>query len=137
MIYVLVAATFTPLLVAAVDGLWVAVGLAGGWGLAALGLAREFWLAPGGRGLLLTQMLIGSLCLVPLGLTLLSLDVSTSLLVVVGGVVYLAGLVMFVNDLAKPRARGVLAPRDIPCVGDPCQHQSFHCHLARSGRELM
>jgi hemolysin III len=114
MIYVLVAATFTPLLVAAVDGLWVAVGLAGGWGLAALGLAREFWLAPGGRGLLLTQMLIGSLCLVPLGLTLLSLDVSTSLLVVVGGVVYLAGLVMFVNDW----------PSLVPGVFS--HHETFH-----------
>lgn len=101
MIYVLVAATFTPLLVAAVDGTWVAIGLIGAWGLAALGLAREFWLHHPGSGLLALQILFGSLCLVPLWLILSSLDFVTAVLVLLGGVVYLLGVFMFVHD--RPR----------------------------------
>jgi hemolysin III len=97
MIYVLVAATFTPLLVAAVDGAWVAVGLIGVWGLAFLGLAKEYWLKRG-RGLIAVQVSVGSLCLVPMLLTLSSLDLVTGLLVLVGGMTYLVGVVMLVND---------------------------------------
>lgn len=101
MIYLLVAATFTPLLVAAVDGPWVAVGLIGAWGLAALGLAREFWVRRGRRSLLVMQIAAGSLCLVPMWLTLGSLDLASSVLVVIGGAVYLIGMVMFVNDFPR------------------------------------
>jgi hemolysin III len=97
MIYVLVAATFTPWLVAAVDGVWVAVGLIGVWGLAFLGLAKEYWLKRG-RGLIAVQVSVGSLCLVPMLLTLSSLDLVTGLLVLVGGMTYLVGVVMLVND---------------------------------------
>jgi hemolysin III len=101
MIYVLVAATYTPLVVAAIDGPWVVVGLIGVWGLALLGFIREFWLPQAGRGLLVAQIAVGSLCLVPFWLTLASLDVATSIFVVVGGVVYLTGVVMFVNDFPR------------------------------------
>ncbi len=114
MIYVLVAATFTPLLVAAVDGMWVPIGLVGAWGLAALGVAREFWLHRAGPGLLVAQILAGSLCLVPMWLILISVDPSTSLLVLSGGVIYLVGLAMFVNDW----------PRLVPGVFS--HHELFH-----------
>lgn len=114
MIYILVAATFTPLLVAAVDGTWVLVGLVGAWGLAALGVAREFWLQSAGRGLLVAQILVGSLCLVPMWLILISLDAPTSLLILAGGVIYLVGVAMFVNDW----------PRLVPGVFS--HHELFH-----------
>jgi len=114
MIYVLVAATFTPLLVAAVDGSWVAVGLLGIWGLAALGLVKELWPSVRGRVLLVVQFLVGSLCLVPMWLTLISLEASTSLLVLFGGVVYLGGVAMFVRGWPR------LAP------GIFSHHELFH-----------
>ena len=114
MIYILVAATFTPLLVAAVDGMWVLVGLIGAWGLAGIGVAREFWLPGAGRGLLVAQILVGSLCLVPMWLILISLDAPSSLLIVAGGIIYLVGVAMFVNDW----------PRLVPGVFS--HHELFH-----------
>lgn len=114
MIYVLVAATFTPLLIAVVDGMWVLVGLVGAWGLAALGVAREFWLHRAGRGVLVAQILVGSLCLVPMLLILISLDTQTSLLILSGGTIYLVGVAMFVNGW----------PRLVPGVFS--HHELFH-----------
>jgi len=98
MIYVLVAATFTPLLVAALDGPWVVIGLLGAWGLATLGLAREMRARESGPGFLAAQIVVGSACLIPLWLTLRSLETTNSLLVLGGGVIYLVGVVMFVNS---------------------------------------
>ncbi|MGH8915260.1 MAG: PAQR family membrane homeostasis protein TrhA [Acidimicrobiia bacterium] len=114
MIYVLVAATFSPLLVATVDGPWVAVGLLGVWGLAAFGLARELWLRDGGRRVLTAQILVGSMCLVPLWLTLHAMGGSTAFLVLAGGIVYLLGVWMFVHDW----------PRLVPGIFS--HHELFH-----------
>lgn len=114
MIYVLVAATFTPLLIAALDGLWVTVGLVGVWGLAGLGLAREVRAQHAGPGFLAAQIVVGSLCLIPLWLTLRSLDTPKSALVVIGGVIYLVGVVMLVNGW----------PRLVPGVFS--HHELFH-----------
>jgi hemolysin III len=114
MIYVLVAGTFTPLLVGAVDGTWRVVGLAGIWGLAAIGMAREIWVHRGGRPFLIAQIVVGSACLVPLLLIVSSLDTATSLLVVVGGVIYLVGVAMFANHW----------PRLVPGIFS--HHELFH-----------
>jgi len=114
MIYVLVAGTFTPLLVGAVDGIWRVVGLAGIWGLAAIGMAREIWVHRGGRPFLIAQIVVGSACLVPLLLIVSSLDTATSLLVVVGGVIYLVGVAMFANHW----------PRLVPGIFS--HHELFH-----------
>lgn len=114
MIYVLVAGTFTPFLVAAVDGGWRVVGLAGIWGLAAIGLAREIFVNRGGRPFLIAQLVVGSACLVPLLLIISSLDPASSLLVVVGGVIYLVGVTMFANNW----------PRLVPGIFS--HHEMFH-----------
>jgi hemolysin III len=114
MIYVLVAGTFTPFLVAAVDGGWRVVGLAGIWGLAAIGLAREIFVNRGGRPFLIAQLVVGSACLVPLLLIISSLDAASSLLVVVGGVIYLVGVTMFFNNW----------PRLVPGIFS--HHEMFH-----------
>ncbi len=114
MIYVLVAGTFTPLLVGAVDGGWRVVGLAAIWGLAAIGLVREVLIHRRGRPFLVAQFVLGAACLVPLLLIIISLDPATSVLVVVGGVVYLVGVTMFANKW----------PRLVPGIFS--HHELFH-----------
>jgi hemolysin III len=113
MIYVLVAGSFTPFLVAAVSGTWLVVGLAGIWGLTAVGLAREVWLLKG-RSIFVAQLLLGALCAVPLFLIITTLDATTSSLVVAGGVTYLVGVAMFARHW----------PRLLPGVFS--HHELFH-----------
>ena len=113
MIYVLVAGSFTPFLVAAVSGTWLVVGLAGIWGLTAVGLAREVWLL-NGRTIFVVQLLLGAACAVPLLLIITTLDATTSSLVVAGGVIYLVGVAMFARHW----------PRLLPGVFS--HHELFH-----------
>lgn len=104
-IYALVAGTFTVLVVGVSDGPWVVVGLAGIWGLVVLGLVRELTKGTIHRVSLPMQFLAGGLAVAPLLVTLVEMDTSVAVLTVAGGVVYLAGVWLFVND--RPR----LAPR--------------------------
>ena len=77
-------------------------------------MAREIWVHRGGRPFLIAQIVVGSACLVPLLLIVSSLDTATSLLVVVGGVIYLVGVAMFANHW----------PRLVPGVFS--HHELFH-----------
>lgn len=104
-IYALVAGTFTVLVVGVSDGPWVVVGLAGIWGLVVLGLIRELTRGTIRRVSLPLQFLAGGLAVAPLLVTLVEMDTSVAVLTVAGGVVYLAGVWLLVND--RPR----LAPR--------------------------
>ncbi|HEX5695549.1 MAG TPA: hemolysin III family protein [Acidimicrobiia bacterium] len=113
MIYVLVAGSFTPFLVAGVGGPWLVVGLVGIWGLAAVGLAREVWLLHA-RPFFIAQLILGAACAVPLLLILTTLDPTTAMLIVAGGVTYLVGVVMFANHW----------PRLLPGVFS--HHELFH-----------
>jgi hemolysin III len=101
----LVAATFTPLVLQVDDAVWVVLGLAGIWTLVALGFLREIVHGPARRALLPLQFGATSLTLVPLWATLAAIDTPAAVLTVVGGVIYLTGVALFVND--RPR----LVPR--------------------------
>ena len=113
-IYALVAATFTPLIVGASEAVWVVLGLSGVWTLVVLGLSRELVDGPLRRLLLPLQFLAVSVTLAPLWVTLMRIETSAAVLTIVGGVLYLLGVLLFVND--RPR----LAPRVFS------HHEFFH-----------
>lgn len=113
-IYALVAATFTPLVIGTGETVWVILGLAGVWTLAALGFLREIVRGPSRRILLPLQFLAVSVTLAPLLSTLIAIDTAAAILTVVGGAVYLVGVFLFVND--RPR----LSPRIFS------HHEFFH-----------
>jgi hemolysin III len=97
LIYALFAATFTPLAVAMLDGVWLAVALSLAWGLAALGAAKELWPRMRNRATLAVQMAVGALALIPLWDLLTRMAPMPAALIVGGGVLYLAGVLMLVN----------------------------------------
>lgn len=113
-IYVLVAGTFTPLLVAATRAPWLILGLAGIWGLAALGLAREVTNGPAQRAILRLQVMAAFLVILPTLTMLSELETAVAVLTLAGGAVYLLGTFFFVRR--RPR----LAP------GVFSHHEFFH-----------
>jgi len=105
-IYALVAATFTALVVAGVSEIvWVVLGLAGIWALAGLGIGRAFIQGPIRRVLFPLQFVAAVLALAPLWFTLVGIGTGAAVLTILGGVIYLLGVLLLVND--RPR----LAPR--------------------------
>ncbi|HUO45295.1 MAG TPA: hemolysin III family protein [Acidimicrobiia bacterium] len=96
-IYVLVAGTCTPLLVASLDGLWTWAGLLFIWGLTAMGAFREFWPRVRRRWSVYVQITLGALTLIPVALMLRAMEPAPRALTAIGSVVYLVGLVLFVN----------------------------------------
>jgi hemolysin III len=114
LIYVLVAGTCTPLLVAVLDGLWVWVGLLFIWGLAAVGAVREFWPRTRRRWSVTVQMLLGTLTLGPVLLMLSTMQLGPMIFTIIGSVLYLVGLALFVQG------RPILSPRIFS------HHEVFH-----------
>jgi hemolysin III len=114
LIYVLVAATMTPLMIGLLDGVMVEVGLASIWAFVASGACREIWPRLRRWWWLGVQMGIGAIALVPLTITLVRMDYSVLGLTLGGGAVYLVGVVMFVNS----------RPRLLPGVFS--HHELFH-----------
>lgn len=114
LIYALVAGTFTPLVVGVGETVWIVLGLSGVWTLVALGFGRELVRGPWRRVLLPLQFLAVGVALAPMWVTLVRIDTSAAVLTLVGGVIYLLGVLLFVND--RPR----LAPRVFS------HHEFFH-----------
>lgn len=114
LIYALVAGTFTPLVVGVGETVWIVLGLSGVWTLVALGFGRELVRGPRRRVLLPLQFLAVGVALAPMWVTLVRIDTSAAVLTMVGGVFYLLGVLLFVND--RPR----LAPRVFS------HHEFFH-----------
>ena len=113
-IYVLVAGTVTPLLVATSRGPWLLAGLAGIWGLVALGMMREVTQGKRQRTILALQLIVGAIALIPIARTLSEVESAVAALVLAGGVCYLLGTIFFVNG--RPR----LSP------GVFSHHEFFH-----------
>ncbi|REK19683.1 MAG: hemolysin III family protein [Actinobacteria bacterium] len=100
-IYALVAGTFTPLIVGVGEPVWIILGLSGVWSLVALGVAKEVVQGPVRRVLLPLQFGAVAVTLAPLWATIVDLDPATVVLTIVGGVIYLLGVLFFVNDRPK------------------------------------
>lgn len=113
-IYALVAATFTPLMIGSGEPVWIVLGISGVWTLAALGLSQELIHGPLRRVLLPLQFIAVALTLGPLWVTLVGIGTPAAVLTMVGGLLYLIGVLLFVND--RPR----LAPRIFS------HHEFFH-----------
>jgi hemolysin III len=113
-IYVLVAGTYTPLLLATSRRGLLALGLVGIWGLVALGVIREVVPGRSRRAVLQLQLLAGLLLLAPTLGMLLEMETTVAALTLAGGATYLLGLWLFVNS--RPR----LAP------GVFSHHEFFH-----------
>ncbi len=114
-IYLVVAATFTPFAVAALDGASLAISLSLVWGIAVLGIALKAFL-PGVRTWLsiTLQMTMGWLAVVWMPQIFDRLGLGAVVLIALGGLSYTAGVVVFTTR--RPR----LLPRSFS------YHELFH-----------
>ncbi len=115
MIYVLVAGTFTPLLVIVLDGWYSWVLLAALWSIAAVGIAQQVLFPREENWLSITLQTVmgwlGLLVVVPIGRRI---GIAPVLLIGIGGALYTVGMVMLVTN--RPR----LWPRVFS------YHEAFH-----------
>jgi hemolysin III len=97
-IYLLVAGTFTALIVGGMQGRsrWGALLVV--WALTALGVGREVMPALRSRWVLVGQLCLGALALMAVAYLLPEIEGSVRLLTVGGGLIYLGGLAMFVRS---------------------------------------
>lgn len=102
MIYILVAGTFTPIALASLSGVGLALGLSLIWVLAIAGILLKA-LLPGTRtGLSVTlQMVMGWLAVIWMPQIFSSLGLAATLLVALGGVAYTAGAIVFATSRPK------------------------------------
>lgn len=102
-IYVLVAGTLTPLLVATHRGPWLILGLTGIWGLVALGLTNEVINGPFKKTILPLQFIAGFLVATSASVMFVRMDRTVTALTLAGGAIYLLGTYFFVKG--RPRLR--------------------------------
>ena len=86
MIYVLVAGTATPLLVALSPDLWRGLGLFSIWALVGCGMARELSPGKSGRIWLRLEFVAAAMAVVPFAIALTHTEYRTAILIIAGGV---------------------------------------------------
>jgi hemolysin III len=102
MIYVLVAGTYTPFALFALDGWWCAAALTATWGIALVGIVQKlFWPGVGDWFSVTMQTVQGWLALPFVGVFARELPPAAVVLVVTGGLAYTLGMVLFVTR--RPR----------------------------------
>ncbi len=115
MIYLVVAGTFTPIAIAALDGASLAVGLTLLWALAGAGILFKAFLPEVKTGLSVAlQLIMGWLAVIWMPQIYVELGLGAVLLIAVGGLCYTVGAVIF--TMRKPR----LFPRVFS------HHEVFH-----------
>ncbi len=115
MIYLVVAGTFTPIAIAALDGASLAVGLTLIWVLAASGILLKTILAEVKMGLSVTlQMVMGWLAVIWMPQIYVELGLWAVVLIALGGLCYTLGVIILTTK--KPR----LFPRTFS------YHEVFH-----------
>lgn len=98
-IYLLIAGTYTPFALVTLNGGWGWSLFGAIWGLAALGMVQELWLARGARpASLAIYVLMGWLALVAMSPLLDALAWGGLAWLVAGGLVYTVGIVFYVYD---------------------------------------
>jgi hemolysin III len=103
MIFVLIAATYTPVLVLSVDGLLPAIVLAIVWSGAAVGVALKLvWIAAPERVVAAVYVVLGWIGLGLLPEVVVSAGVAPALLFVAGGVLYTVGALVYVRRWPDP-----------------------------------
>lgn len=102
MIYILVAGTFTPIALASLSGVGLALGLSLIWVLAIAGILLKALLPGTKTGLSVTlQMVMGWLAVIWMPQIFSSLGLAATLLVALGGVAYTAGAIVFATSRPK------------------------------------
>lgn len=98
-IYLLIAGTYTPFALVTLNGAWGWSLFGAVWGLAALGMAQELWIARGNRlTSLATYLLMGWLALVAVVPLLRALTWHGLAWLVAGGLVYTVGVAFYAYD---------------------------------------
>ena len=104
MIFVLIAGTYTPVAVFALEGAWEAVLLSTVWAGAALGVALKIARPDGLRIVTATlYMALGWLAIVALPQMLRAMSVAEVVLMLTGGLIYTAGAIVFATRRPDPR----------------------------------
>ena len=107
-IYLLIAGTYTPFTLVTLGGAWGWSLFGTVWGLAAVGIAQECWLARGARvSSLVIYGVMGWLALVALAPLLEKLSAAAFAWVLAGGLVYSAGIVFYLYDERVPHFHGI------------------------------
>lgn len=98
-IYLLIAGTYTPFTLVSLRGPWGWSLFGAVWGLAALGIAQEFWQGNRTRTFsLIIYVLMGWVGLVAVVPLVQALSLAGFAWVVAGGVIYTAGIVFYLYD---------------------------------------
>lgn len=102
MIYLVVAGTFTPIAIAALDGAALAVGMALIWALALTGISLKALLPEIKTGLSVTlQLIMGWGALVWMPQIFNELGLTAIVLIALGGISYTAGVIVFTTQRPK------------------------------------
>jgi hemolysin III len=98
-IYLLIAGTYTPFALVTLNGPWGWSIFAVVWGLAAIGVIQEIWLAKGARVVsLVLYLLMGWFAIVAVVPLVTVLSAGGFAWLLAGGVAYTAGIVFYVLD---------------------------------------
>ena len=98
-IYLLIAGTYTPFTLVTLNGPWGWSLFGVVWGLAAIGIVQEIWLARGARVLSLAiYLLMGWVALVAVVPIVRAIDWGGFAWLAAGGAVYTAGIVFYLYD---------------------------------------
>ncbi len=107
-IYLLIAGTYTPFLLVSLNGAWGWSLLGVIWGLAALGITQEVWLAKGARIFsLIIYILMGWLAVIAVKPLIAALTPAGFAWLAAGGLLYTAGIIFYALDEKLRHGHGV------------------------------
>ena len=107
-IYLLIAGSYTPFALVSLRGAWGWSLFGAVWGLALFGIIQEIWLASGKRILsLVIYVLMGWLAAIAAWPLMNALSGEGFAWLLIGGLVYTAGIVFYINDEKWRHAHGI------------------------------